>query len=134
MASPEEPEDDKTKEVPKFEADEVKKKTLSITIKDTEVLYAAYMSFLKSGGLFIPTKKKFAMGDELSLLITLPGSEERHRVESRVVWITPVGSPGNKAAGVGVQFSEDPEGEAFRIKIENILGARLQSHDQTHTM
>lgn len=133
MSSPEDP-DNQAKPMPKFEADEVKKKTLSITIKDTEVLYAAYMSFLKSGGLFIPTKKKFSMGDELSLLIALPGSEERHRVEVRVVWITPVGSPGNKAAGVGVQFSEDPDGEAFRIKIENILGARLQSHDQTHTM
>ena len=74
------------------------------------------------------------MGDELTLLISLPRSEERHKVEVRIVWLTPVGSPGNKAAGIGVMFSEDPDGEAFRVRIEGILGTKLQSHDATHTM
>lgn len=128
------PESDEAQRIPELSTTEVKKKVLSITIKDNEVLYAAYMPFLKAGGLFIPTKKKFAMGDLLTLLITLPGSEERHKVESHVVWITPIGSPGNKAGGVGVEFSEDPEGEAFRRKIEDLLGIKLQSHDATHTM
>src|SRR5690606_17721623 len=99
-----------------------------------EVLYAAYMPFLKAGGLFIPTKKKFSMGDYLNLMITLPGSAEKNEVECHVVWITPVGSPGNKAAGIGVEFSNDPEGEEFRRKIEVLLAPKSKSTDATHTM
>ena len=30
----------------------------SLTIKDKNALYAAYMQFVKNGGLFIPTTKK----------------------------------------------------------------------------
>ena len=33
---------------------------LSLTIKDKGALYAAYMPFVKNGGLFIPTNKKYA--------------------------------------------------------------------------
>ncbi len=33
---------------------------LSLTIKDKSVLYAAYMPFIKEGGLFIPTSKQNA--------------------------------------------------------------------------
>ena len=32
---------------------------LSLTIKDKSVLYAAYMPFIKDGGLFIPTNKHY---------------------------------------------------------------------------
>ena len=38
---------------------------LSLTIQDKSVLYAAYMPFLKNGGLFIPTNKIYNMGDEV---------------------------------------------------------------------
>ena len=38
---------------------------LSLSIKDKAVLYAAYMPFVKNGGLFIPTKKDYALGDEV---------------------------------------------------------------------
>jgi len=103
-----------------------KKKTLSITIKDKAVLYAAYMPFLKNGGLFIPTKKTFVMGEECSLVISLLDDENRYSVMGRVVWITPSGSPTNKAGGIGVEFAESIDGETIRRKIEDMLG--------THTM
>ena len=35
---------------------------LSLTIKDKSVLYAAYMPFIKNGGLFIPTQQKLQVG------------------------------------------------------------------------
>jgi type IV pilus assembly protein PilZ len=38
---------------------------ISLTIKDKSALYAAYMPFVKGGGLFIPTKKHY-LGDEVS--------------------------------------------------------------------
>lgn len=38
---------------------------LSLSIKDKAALYAAYMPFVKNGGLFIPTKKRYRLGDEV---------------------------------------------------------------------
>jgi type IV pilus assembly protein PilZ len=111
-----------------------KRKTLSITIRDRPVLYAAYMPFLKCGGLFIPTKKYFAMGDEMTLVITLLEEPTKYTVNCKVVWITPPDSQSNKAGGIGVQFADDMAGEALRKRIEEILGILLQSNDATHTM
>ena len=44
---------------------------LSLTIKDKAVLYAAYMPFIKNGGLFIPTNKQYKLGEEVFLLLNL---------------------------------------------------------------
>ena len=44
---------------------------LSLTIKDKSVLYAAYMPFIKNGGLFIPTSKQYQLGDEVFMLLKL---------------------------------------------------------------
>ena len=87
---------------------------LSLTIKDKNALYAAYMQFVKNGGLFIPTA-------------------ERLPVAGRIIWITPVGSEGNRAAGIGVQFS-DQDGGMARNKIEGYLAGALKSDKPTHTM
>jgi type IV pilus assembly protein PilZ len=112
----------------------VKHKTLSIIIRDRAVLFAAYMPFLKSGGLFIPTKKMFSMGESCTLIITLLGEEDKFTVNGKVVWITPPGSPSNKAGGIGVEFAEDLEGERLKRRIEEILGPLLRSTNATHTM
>ena len=50
---------------------------LSLTIKDKGALYAAYMPFVKNGGLFIPTNKKYSLGDEVFMLLTLMDDAER---------------------------------------------------------
>jgi len=106
---------------------------LSLTIKDKNALYAAYMQFLKNGGLFIPTTKRYQLGDEVFMLLTLMDEAERIPVAGRVVWITPAGSEGNRAAGIGVQFS-DQDGGVARNKIEGFLAGALQSERPTHTM
>jgi len=111
----------------------VKKPPISITIKDKNVLYSAYMYFLKSGGLFIPIAKQFAMSEEVSLLVSLLDEPDKYEVEGRVVWITPSGSHGNKAGGVGIEFKGD-NGEQLRKKIETILAGILKSDEATHTM
>lgn len=112
----------------------IKRKTLSITIRDKPILYAAYMSFLKQGGLFIPTRKYFAMGEEIMLMITLLDEEKKYSVKCKVVWLTPANSQGNKAGGIGIEFSEDREGDSLRKRIEDLLGSLLLSTDATHTM
>ncbi len=106
---------------------------LSLTIKDKTALYAAYMPFVKNGGLFIPTEKPYGIDDEVFMLITLMEDTERIPVAGRIVWITPKGAEGNRAQGIGVQFS-DQDGGIARNKIETYLAGALESDRPTHTM
>jgi type IV pilus assembly protein PilZ len=106
---------------------------LSLTIKDKSALYAAYMPFIKGGGLFIPTKKSYQIGDEVFMLLTLMDETEKLPVAGKIVWITPPGAQGNRAAGIGVQFSDQDDGVA-RNKIEGYLAGALGSDRPTHTM
>jgi type IV pilus assembly protein PilZ len=88
---------------------------------------------VKGGGLFIPTNKEYRMGEEVFMLLTLLDEKEKIPVAGRVMWITPIGAQGNRAAGVGIQFSERDSGAA-RGKIETLLGGALRSERPTHTM
>lgn len=106
---------------------------LSLTIKDKSALYAAYMPYLKGGGLFIPSNKPYKLGEEVFMLLTLLEEKEKIPVAGHVVWLTPIGAQGNRAAGVGIQFSEKDSGVA-RTKIEAMLGGALKSDRPTHTM
>ena len=121
-----------TEEEVKLENGGPRPTVLSLTIKDKSALYAAYMPFLKGGGLFVPTNKTYKLGEEVFMLLTLLEDQEKIPVAGNVVWITPVGAQGNRAAGVGVQFSAKEE--VARTKIEAILGGVLQSNRPTHTM
>ena len=106
---------------------------LSLTIKDKAVLYAMYMPFIRNGGLFIPTQKPYNLGDEVFMLLQLMEEKEKIPVAGKIVWITPRGAQGNRAAGIGVQFSSQDNGQA-RNKIEAYLAGALQSDKPTHTM
>lgn len=106
---------------------------LSLAIKDKSSLYTAYMPFIKNGGLFIPTNKKYKIGDEVFMLLTLMDEKEKLPVAGKIVWITPTGSQGNRLAGIGVQFSDQDNGQ-IRNKIEGYLAGALKSDRQTHTM
>ncbi len=96
-------------------------------------MYAAYMPYLKNGGIFVPSNKPYQLGTEVFMLLTLVDSKEKIPVAGHVVWITPPGAQGNRAAGIGVQFSEKDAGAA-RNKIETLLGGALKSERPTHTM
>jgi type IV pilus assembly protein PilZ len=107
---------------------------LSLAVKDKAALYNAYMPFVKGGGIFVPTPKRYFLGDEVFLLLTLPESSDRLPVAGKVVWVTPVGAQGNRAAGIGVQFAENGEGEAIKNRIETMLAGSLSGEKPTHTM
>ncbi len=106
---------------------------LSFAIKDRNALYQSYMPFVKNGGLFIPTTKRYQLGDEIFLLLQLMEEPDRIPVAGRVVWVTPAGAEGNRTVGVGVQFSEQDKGVARR-KIEEYLAGALKAERPTHTM
>ena len=76
---------------------------LSLTIRDKSALYAAYMPFVKNGGLFIPTNKSYKLGDEVFMLLTLMEDKEKLPIAGRIVWIAPKGAQSNRTAGIGVQ-------------------------------
>lgn len=111
-----------------------KPSVLSLNINSKSALYSAYMLFLKRGGLFIPTTREYAFGDEVFILLTLMDEPARLPIAGSVVWVTPEGSQGNKAQGIGVQFSGDESGQIVRQKIEAILGGHLSSSRATHTL
>lgn len=106
---------------------------LSLAIKDKGSLYAAYIPFIKNGGLFIPTNKTYKLDDEVFMLLTLMDETERLPVAGNVVWITPPNAQGNRTAGIGVQFSNQDNGMT-RNKIEGLLAGALQADRPTHTM
>ena len=105
---------------------------LSLTIKDKAVLYAAFMPFLENGGLFIPTNKQYVIGDEVFMLLNLMDESEKIPVAGKVVWITPKRAQGNRATGIGVQFS--PQDDTAKKKIETFLAGIVDSERPTHTM
>ncbi len=106
---------------------------LSLTIKDKNALYAAYMPFVKDGGIFVPSSRPYKLGEEVFMLLTLMESKEKIPVAGHVIWITPQGAQGSRTAGIGIQFSEKDSGVA-RNKIESILAGMLNSDRPTHTM
>jgi type IV pilus assembly protein PilZ len=107
---------------------------LSLAVKDKAQLYAAYMPFLKQGGIFVPTTRRYFIGDEVFVLLTLPEGNERLPVAGRVVWVTPAGAQGNRTAGIGVQFADSAEGENVKGRIETLLAGTLAADKPTHTM
>ncbi len=105
---------------------------LSLSIKDKAVLYAAYMPFLKNGGLFIPTTRNYEIGHQVFMLLKLMDEGERIPVAGTVVWITPSLAQSNRASGIGIHF-KDAQG-SVRQKIENLLAGSLNSDKPTNTM
>jgi type IV pilus assembly protein PilZ len=113
-------------------SDKTKQGILSLTIKDRTVLYAAYMPFLRNGGLFIPTNKRFTLGEEVFVLLALMDEAEKTPITGTVVRVTPKVAQGNRHAGIGVQCSE--KDFAAATKIEEHLGTGLVSDRPTRTM
>lgn len=107
---------------------------LSLSIKEKSALFAAYMPFVKGGGLFIPTNKTYKMGEEVYMLLSLMEDPAKIPVSGKVIWVTPLGAHGGRAQGIGVQFAANESGNAARNKIEGFLGGALKSARPTHTM
>jgi type IV pilus assembly protein PilZ len=107
---------------------------LPVVIKDKHTLYQSYMSFVKGGGLFVPTNKRYNLGDEVFLLLNLPEETERVATTGTVVWITPVAAQGNRPAGIGVKFTENADGDTARTKIETLLAGMQGGEKPTFTM
>jgi type IV pilus assembly protein PilZ len=67
------------------------------------------------------------------MLLNLMDEPEKIPVAGKVVWLTPKGAQGKRMAGIGVQFSEQDNGETQK-KIDNYLAGALGGEKPTHTM
>jgi len=106
---------------------------VSLAIKDQAGLYAAYMPFLKNGGIFVPSNRPYRLGEEVFLVLSLFDRPNKYQVAGRVAWITPVGLA-NKTPGIGVQLGDDDQGRALRRTVEELLGKTLASQRPTQTL
>jgi len=111
----------------------IKPGLLTLSIKDKSALYVAYMPFVTNGGLFIPTNSSYKLGDEIFMLLSLMGEEEKIPVAGEVIWITPRGAQGKRPAGIGVQFGDQDQGNTQK-RIENYLAGALGGDTPTHTL
>ena len=107
---------------------------LSLNINSKSALYAAFMPHVKNGGIFIPTTRGYALGDEVFMLLSLMDDPTKLPIAGTVIWVTPPGAQKGRAQGVGVHFNNDESGHEARRKIEGLLGGVLQSVRPTHTL
>ncbi len=107
---------------------------LAVHIEAPSALYAAYMPWLKRGGLFVPTQRPFSLGDPLFLRVQLPDEREPLLIAGTVAWINPANVTGGRVQGVGVHFDEGEMAVRLRALIEKKLGALLGSGKTTHTL
>ncbi len=102
---------------------------LAVAIEDARVLHAAYMPFIADGGIFIPTAKRYGLGEEVFVLLRLPDDAASIPLAGEVVWVAPEGALGG-SAGIGVRFND--RDDAVRRRIEAQL-ADLADLDGTET-
>ena len=111
---------------------------LSLTIRDKGALYAAYMPFVKNGGLFIPTNKGYKLGDEVFMLLTLMDETERIPVAGKVVWVTPKGAGGEMTrveAATGLAISwRDIRMDNQRGLVADLQDPSSPNHPATESM
>lgn len=100
--------------------------------KDKAALYAAYMPFVKGGGLFLPIARASKLGEEVFVLLTLMDDPERIPLTGKIIWINPR-QQGMRAAGIGIQLTGE-EGDKARRKIETYLAGALTADRPTQTM
>jgi type IV pilus assembly protein PilZ len=107
-------------------------KALSLTIQDLPTLLSAYMPSLERGGIFVPTRERYTLDQEVLLLLTLPGDEERYPVTGQVVWVSPPGVTGRRVPGIGLHFRDEDQG--VRNHIETLLAGQLDKGAPTYTL
>src|SRR5258708_19592602 len=100
---------------------------LSLSIKEKAALYAAFMPYVKNGGIFVPTNRPYQLGDEVYLILTLLEDPTKIPVAGKVVWISPSGGGASKPPGTGGQFPAADSGFTAPKRIQHSLAPALRS-------
>ena len=105
---------------------------LNLKLATQEDLYASYMPFISNGGLFVPNKQEYLLGDEVFVLLQLMDEPEKIPITGKVVWMSPKGLGGQRKQGIGIQLDEG--NVELLSKIEAYLAGLLEGAEHTHTM
>lgn len=110
-----------------------KRGVLKFAITDEKMLYTCFMPFVKGCGVFIPNNDEHKLGDEVFLLLNLPGDGGKYATSAKVVWLNPKQKLGRRVPGIGLQIL-GRDADKMREKIEEILGKKASSPLPTATM
>jgi len=104
---------------------------LTLVLPEKQNLSAAFMPFIKGGGLFIETNRDFHLGEEVFALLQLMDEADKTPITGKVIWMTPRSPQNGKKQGIGIQIpSEDQD---LTIKIETYL-AGFDANTPTQTL
>ena len=107
---------------------------IQLVFREKGALYAAYITSLREGGVFVPTSRDYRLGEDIYLLLTLPDDPQRYPVAGKVAWLTPANASGGRTQGVGVCFPADEKSRVLRMRIEQALGTAISSSKPTQTI
>ena len=101
-----------------------------LMVNDKNSLLAAYMPFVKNGGVFL----KGAAGEpgsDVALLLGIPNEHHIYSMLCKVVWTTQRNQMSE--GGIGVQFPENNESTQLKNKIDTLLGGTDRTKSPTMT-
>ena len=113
-----------------MEEKQVTRNVIPVSFKDKTALHANYMPFIKGGGLYAATDKKFNLGDSILLSVHIMSLSKKFAITAQVVWMSPQQALG--AQGVGVQFT-GRTADNVRMTLESILGDLAAKPSIYHT-
>lgn len=107
---------------------------ITFALRTKGELYQAWMPFIAGGGIFVPSPRAYALGDEVFLLLTFMQETAKIPLHGTVAWINPAGAAGGRPQGIGVRIQSDPVADELRKRIEGVLAGVLNSSRPTHTI
>ena len=106
----------------------------TLVIRSKAALYAAWIPLLKGGGIFLPSNRSHALGEEVLILLTLLDDGNKIPLQGTVAWINPAHGTGNRPQGIGVQLADSDAARDLKKRVEGLLAGALQSSRPTHTL
>lgn len=108
---------------------EIQGKVFQVQYLDKAAVYNCYMSFVKDGGIFVPSNHDAHLGEPVMMMVLLPDLVDPFFLATKVVFIGH-----GRRRGFGVRLSGDEGSLAFKIAVENLLGGQIKSTMPTYTM
>ena len=106
----------------------------TLVIRSKAALYAAWIPLLKGGGIFLPSNRSHALGDEVLILLTLLDDSNKIPLQGSIAWINPANAAGNRTQGIGVRLHESDIARELKKRVEGLLAGVLQSPRPTNTI
>ena len=95
---------------------------LEVNVQSEHNFYAGLAENLSAGGLFIATHKLQKVGSKIELSLKLPASEKEFAITGEVRWVRLFNESSDTSPGLGIRFTELPDGATAAIN--QFLGQR----------